>query len=59
MMTTHYRGYTIVRGPDGYYRVTPPGSLRWVDPAINLATAQRWVRQHQAERRARESGSRP
>ena len=54
-MTTHYLGYTIVRGPDGYYRVTPPGSLRWVDPAINLETAQRWVRQHRAERRARKN----
>lgn len=55
-MTTHYLGYTIVRGrDDGYYRVTPPDGLQWADPAINLETAQRWVRQHRAEVRAHKS----
>lgn len=52
-MTTDYLGYAIELGPDGNYRVTPPGGLRWADPAVNLETAQRWVRQHRAECRHR------
>ena len=46
---TKYRGWRIERSEDGYYRVIPPISGRWPEPAINHETAKRWIDCHLAE----------
>lgn len=47
-----YQGYTIKKDADDNYRVTTPKGETWEDPAVNMATARKWIDADLAEKRA-------
>jgi len=48
-MKKTYRGYSIEYTDEGLY-ITPPGAMRWQEPAVNYKTACRWIDAHLIER---------
>lgn len=48
-----YRGFKIEKSGEVYIVRKPSGEKAWAEPAINRATAKRWIDAHLAECAAR------